>query len=117
MRLLVCGGREYDDTNYAHGYLDSLHALHGFTLLISGGARGADRIGEAWAKSREVPVEVYPADWQRLGKSAGHIRNAVMLRDGQPDMVVAFPGGRGTENMVRIAKLRKDCHVIEVSPT
>lgn len=56
-----------------------------------------------WARRSHVPVESYPADWRR-GKGAGPERNARMLAEGWPDLVVAFPGGRGTADMVRRAK-------------
>lgn len=50
-----------------------------------------------------IRVEEYPADWARFGKSAGYLRNKQMLEEGKPDLVVAFPGGRGTANMIAIA--------------
>ena len=68
--------------------------------LIHGAARGADSLAGEWASTRAVPVKIFPADWQTHGRSAGHIRNAQMLREGKPDLVVAFPGGRGTADMV-----------------
>jgi UDP-N-acetylmuramoylalanine-D-glutamate ligase len=49
-------------------------------------------------------LEVYPADWKLHGKSAGHIRNQQMLDESKPDIVIAFPGGRGTANMIKRAK-------------
>jgi len=45
-----------------------------------------------------------PAEWDKFGRRAGPLRNEQMLREGKPDVVVAFPGGRGTAHMVRIAK-------------
>ena len=53
-----------------------------------------------------VVVEEFKADWDKFGRAAGPIRNAQMLREGKPDLVVAFPGGRGTANMVAQAKAR-----------
>jgi hypothetical protein len=48
---------------------------------------------------RGVTVEQFPAEWGRLGRAAGPIRNAVMLRDGKPELVIAFKGGAGTADM------------------
>jgi predicted Rossmann-fold nucleotide-binding protein len=103
-RVLVCGGRDYDDRAAVYSSLDSLHAEHGFTLLIAGGARGADTLAAQWAQDRGVPTQVYMAEWERFGREAGPIRNQRMLEEGTPDVVVAFPGGRGTTNMVAQAR-------------
>jgi hypothetical protein len=73
-------------------------------MIIHGGASGADRLAGEWAASRGIPVEVHPADWQKYGRAAGPIRNQQMI-DRKPDMVVAFPGGRGTADMVRRVRM------------
>jgi hypothetical protein len=100
MKVLVTGGRGFSNRTLLFASLDSLHADHAFTMIIHGGASGADRLAGEWAASRGIPVEVYPADWQKYGRAAGPIRNQRMI-DRKPDMVVAFPGGRGTADMVR----------------
>lgn len=74
------------------------------TTIISGACRGADRLAVMWAKSVGVPVEEYPANWGRYGKAAGPIRNLQMLKDGKPDLVVAFSGGHGTLHMMNAEK-------------
>ena len=51
-----------------------------------------------------MPVSIYPADWDKHGKAAGPIRNKQMIDEGKPDLVIAFPGGRGTAGAVRLAK-------------
>ena len=103
MRVLVCGGREFEDTALAFAVLDRLHRERCCTVLIEGDARGADRIAGAWADARGIEHRVFPADWQGLGRKAGPIRNLQMLQEGKPDLVVAFPGGRGTAHMVHCA--------------
>jgi len=85
-------------------YLDALHGSRGIALLIHGASRGADRLADAWAKSRGVPVQSCPADWDAHGKSAGPMRDTVMLVDYCPTLVLAFPGGRGTANLVKKAR-------------
>lgn len=102
-RVLVCGGRNYDDQATVNRVLDSL--LPDLQLLIHGCATGADTCAQRWATRKleegaDILVDRYPADWKRHGKSAGPIRNVQMLVHGKPDLVVAFRGGRGTENMV-----------------
>jgi hypothetical protein len=116
MRVLVCGGRDFDDRGTLDAALDRLHQQHGFTLVIAGGARGADTLAEDWARARGVVCQVYRADWEGLGRKAGPIRNQQMLTEGKPELVVAFPGGRGTAHMVRIAR-EAGVEVIEVTAT
>lgn len=101
MRLLVCGGRDfYDFDRIAAGLAPYKDA----SLLMHGDARGADRLSGQWASIFCVPVKKFPAEWGLHGKAAGHIRNQQMLDEGKPDLVVAFPGGKGTADMVRRAK-------------
>jgi len=104
MRLLVCGGREYLDKGKMFSYLDAVHKKWPITCLIHGGARGADKLAGEWAEAKGILIEEYQANWEKHGKSAEYIRNAGMLRTGKLDGVVAFPGGKGTANMVDIAR-------------
>ena len=104
MRLLVAGSRDLTDRAQVFRVLDWVHARTPVSVLIQGGARGADSLAKEWAESRGVPVESFPADWGKHGKRAGPLRNARMLREGCPDLVVAFSGGRGTADMVRQAE-------------
>jgi hypothetical protein len=106
MRVLVCGGRDFDDVGLMISALDRLHTEKFFTVLIHGNARGADRMADAWAWCRGVPREPYEVpqgEWDELGKKAGPLRNQRMLDEGKPDLVVAFPGAGGTKDMVRRA--------------
>lgn len=115
---LVCGGRDLDVSDYVHvaRVLDELHAAITIGRLVHGCARGADTLAGRWARTRRITVQAFPADWDRHGKAAGMIRNRAMLALGRPDIVVAFPGGRGTANMValavaaRVPVLRVDHH-------
>jgi len=100
LRVLICGGRDYADRDALHEVLDRLHAERQFALVISGGAHGADAMAHDWAISRGIAAEVYMAEWARFGRKAGPLRNLRMLQEGKPNLVVAFPGGRGTANMV-----------------
>lgn len=102
MRILITGGRDFDERAMLFMALDRLHAEHGFTILIHGDAKGADRLGGEWAVERSVVVLACPADWKRHGRGAGPIRNRQMLEH-KPDLLVAFPGGKGTADMVAVA--------------
>jgi hypothetical protein len=105
--IIVCGGRGYDDPVHVFRVLDELHAAEPIGLLRHGAAPGADRIADEWALARGVPRDPVPAEWGRYARPngrnpAGPIRNAAMLvREPRPVLVVAFPGGDGTADMVR----------------
>lgn len=104
-RVLVCGGRDFHDVALLIRTLNHYHDQYGQKLrIINGGATGADRLAAEWAERRHVPVQTYWAYWKTHGKKAGPIRNQRMLDEGKPDLVVAFPGGRGTADMVRRAR-------------
>lgn len=105
MRLLVCGGRDYSNVAVVHHALHSIHTRRGIALLIEGGARGADRLARLWAQQNGVPYETYDADWKKYGNAAGPIRNGRMLKEGKPDGVLAFPGERGTNDMMEQASM------------
>jgi hypothetical protein len=83
--------------------LDVLHARKPITLIIEGGALGADRLAREWAEVSGVSVQTFEAEWKRFGRRAGPLRNKRMLDEGRPDGVVAFPGGAGTANMIDLA--------------
>lgn len=101
MRVLVCGGRDYANAERVFGVLDRLTPAP--TAIIAGGASGADDLARRWAEMWRTPCAIYRADWA-LGRQGGPLRNQRMIDDGRPDLVIAFPGGRGTADMVRRAK-------------
>ena len=103
MRILVCGGRDYSNFAQMTTILDALdYGKDGYiTLVINGAARGADKMSTNWALSNGTDYIEYPADWDKFGKAAGSIRNQQMLDEGKPDLVIAFPGGTGTADMIR----------------
>ena len=104
MRVLVCGGRDFKGRDALFFALNAIHAGSRIGVVIHGNAPGADSLADEWAEVHGVIRLPYPADWAKHGRAAGPIRNALMMRDGKPDLVVAFPGGRGTRNMVEKAR-------------
>lgn len=77
--------------------------------VIHGAAGGADRRAGEWARGHELAVIEYPAQWMTYGRSAGPIRNRLMLDDGKPDLVVAFRDVNvesiGTGHMIATARV------------
>jgi predicted Rossmann-fold nucleotide-binding protein len=103
MKIIVCGGRDFEDISAVRHALTVAHGKRPITLLIEGGATGADKLAREWAIANDVPHVTVTADWRRYGPAAGPLRNEQMLKDHKPDGVIAFPGGKGTANMVLIA--------------
>lgn len=98
MIVLVCGGRDFKDCWAVTRALVEEGPIP--SLVIHGGAPGADRLADEVARFNGIHVAVVNALWGHYGaKAAGPLRNAAMLRL-SPDKVIAFPGGRGTENCI-----------------
>jgi hypothetical protein len=113
LRVLVTGGRFYADTFTVYEALSKIN----IGLLIHGGAPGADSLAADYAESKGIPqrpFDVTREEWHRLGKKAGPLRNQRMLDEGKPDLVVAFPGSRGTADMLRRAKKIAGLEVREI---
>jgi len=108
MRMIIAGSRDF--VNYfmfkklIQGHKDKI------TTVISGGAEGADSMGEQFARENGIPFEVYPADWDKYGRSAGSIRNELMAS--KAEGLIAFWDGqsRGTKHMIDTAK-KKNLYV------
>jgi len=98
LRVLICGGRQFDDADFIFAELDRLHAQYHFDTVIEGDARGVDRVAGEWAHARGIELLTFPADWKGQGRHAALIRNERMLQEGKPDLVVAFSGGNGTSH-------------------
>lgn len=102
MKLIICGGRDYVFDAKDEAWLDMLRVTEGVSLVIEGGATGADFCGRQWAKVRGIPVHTEKADWAKHGKAAGPIRNEKMATLGEGCAV--FPGGKGTAYMEQAAR-------------
>jgi hypothetical protein len=102
--VLICGSRTWMD----RGKIETvICGLDRDTIIVHGGARGADLLADQAAVLWGLLRRVYPADWQTYGKAAGPIRNQQMLDAEEPMCVIAFrmPGeSRGTDDMIRRAR-------------
>lgn len=105
MKIAIIGGRDFDDyelmVNTLKPHIDII------TCVVSGGAKGADSLGEKWAIENNKETLIHLPDWKTYGKSAGFVRNKEIIRDA--DKVFAFWDGKskGTENSIQIAKKTK----------
>jgi len=100
MKALVCGGRKYSNRARVWDVLNQYQP----DSVVCGGAPGADRLALSWCEANGIPCHVYFANWGRYQRRAGPIRNQQMLTCEEPDIVIAFPGGVGTNIMVEYAK-------------
>jgi len=98
MRILVSGGRDFNNKEWLYEILDIFEP----TLIISGCANGADSLAIEYAEDNNIPLLLFQPEWDKYGRAAGVIRNGDML-EAHPDLVIAFPGGPGTADMVRQA--------------
>ena len=106
-RVVIAGCRDYENYEQAKEFIDiclSNVRKENEIIIVSGGARGADAIGERYAKENGFAVEKYPADWEKYGKSAGPIRNKQMAEIA--DYVICFwnEKSKGTKSMIDFAK-------------
>jgi len=100
-RVLICGSRQYRNAAAIERFIKRLPAG---SVVIEGGAQGADQLAGLYARRAGLEVEEYPADWETYGKGAGPVRNRQMLEEGCPTEVLAFvhdpTNSPGTANMV-----------------
>lgn len=100
LKAIVCGGRNWRGRAAVWRVLSQIQP----TSVIEGGCpTGADKYAREWARDHSVGLLTVPAEWDKYGKAAGPLRNKRMLAEA-PDVVIAFPGGRGTADMVRQAR-------------
>jgi len=101
MRVLICGDRNYKDWMKVREYLDTISRT---TIIIHGGAKGADSIAGNLGKYLNMKVIKYSADWDKYGNAAGILRNQQMLDEEHPDLIVYFhkdlENSKGTKDMV-----------------
>lgn len=112
MIYLVTGGRDFTDKDFVFNSLDKIHSERPCTFLIHGDASGVDTLCGLWAKNNNIGVKACPAEWNVYGKTAGIIRNSQMLHL-NPDVLIAFPGNKGTRDMVRKA-INKGIEIIQM---
>lgn len=120
MRVLVTGGRKYQDRARVARVLSSVNRKYGVTALIQGDADGADRLCKQWAIAKGIPVVSFPANWEDIDRPgavirtrrdgtkydvlAGLYRNEKMLAESSPDCCIAFPGDTGTAHMLGLMR-------------
>ena len=106
-RVIIAGTRTFDDYSLLREYADyKLSKVADSIEIVSGGAQGADALGERYAKEKGYSLRVFPADWAQYGRSAGPMRNKQMAD--YADALLAYWDGKskGTLNMIEEARAR-----------
>lgn len=115
MKALICGGRDFcnpdneikllnSQSHYMCNRLDMLMEQRDITFVVHGAAPGADQYAGSYMMNKYLlPTLAVPADWDKYGNRAGYLRNQKMLDLVAVDIVIAFPGGRGTAMMMDLA--------------
>jgi hypothetical protein len=107
MRVIVAGSRDNVSQADIGNAIEASGWVKEITVVVSGAARGADRMGENWAKRNGITIDSRPANWDKHGKSAGYKRNQEMA-DNADALIAVWDGvSRGTGHMVDIAKAKK----------
>ncbi len=115
-RIIVCGGTDFSDYEFFRASLEKLFEDYEDIRIVSGHAKGADTFAEKYAADNQIPIRVFPAEWEKYGRAAGPIRNRTMLDYAKEEtpVVVAFWDGRspGTGNMLKEAMAADvECHI------
>lgn len=117
MKVIIAGGRDFNDYELLKAELNlilCIRVMREDLEILSGGAKGADALGEQYAKEYNVPVKRFPADWNKYGKSAGPIRNTEMAKYAEGCIVFWDGKSKGTKNMIETARNhRLILHVIK----
>ena len=108
MKVIVAGGRDFNDYKLLKETLDNFQQEYGnIAEVVSGGARGSDKLGEQYANENNIPIKRFVPDWKGLGKKAGHVRNRQMgsYTKEHNGMLVAFwdKQSKGTKGMIDYA--------------
>lgn len=105
MKVIIAGSRD------GVTFRDVIEAIQkssfNITEVVSGTARGADRLGEVWAETHDIPIKQFPANWNKYGKSAGYRRNAEMSEYADALIAIWDEESKGTKHMIDLAKKKE----------
>ena len=113
MKVIIAGGRDFNRYDLLKHKCDKIFTKVKDLEIVSGGAKGADKLGELYALENNVKVTIFKADWNMYGKSAGGIRNSEM--GDYADALIAFWDGKspGTKHMIDyMKKLNKPTRIV-----
>jgi hypothetical protein len=113
MKLAIIGSRTFNDYKLLCEKLNNINSIKKITLIVSGGANGADKLGEKYAKENNILTKIFLPDWKNFGKKAGYLRNIDIINES--DCVIVFWDGvsKGTQHSINLAKkYQKKCLIV-----
>lgn len=102
MKTIIAGTRTINDIKILEETINNID--FNITKVVSGTAKGIDKLGEQWAHNNNISIERYPANWDRYGRSAGYIRNSEMANNAEALIAIWDGKSKGTKNMIQEAK-------------
>lgn len=107
MKVIIAGSRNFHKSKVVYQFVnDKVKGGLKIEQVLCGCARGVDEIGRQWALDNNVPVKEFPADWNKYGRAAGHIRNSQMVKEADALIAVWDGKSRGTKDTIDKAETK-----------
>ncbi len=114
MKLAVVGSRGFNDYDLLKSKLNAIHLRKPITCIVSGGAKGADSLGEKWAKENNIETLIFIPEWDKYGKKAGFLRNEDIIKNSDAVVAIWDEVSKGTAHSISLAKkYNKSCLVVK----
>lgn len=110
MKVIISGSRNFSNPILLVDAILTLQETFHFTEIVCGGARGVDSLGKLFGEANNIPIKLFPANWEKHGKTAGMIRNNEMAK--YADVLIAFWDGKSTGTAHMITKMQHKEHYI-----
>ena len=115
MKIAIIGSRDYENYTEMYNYIKSKININDISKVVSGGARGADAMGEWFAKENNIKTEIYLPDWNKYGRGAGFVRNKQIIENAEIIFAFLKNNSNGTKNSIMIArKLNRQLFVLNI---
>lgn len=110
--LLIASSRDFNNYDLLCYYMSLILKNNKIDKIMSGGARGADSLAQRYADEHNIPFQLFPANWDLHGKSAGYIRNVEMGKCCKAGLIFWDGQSRGTNHMINILNQQKKKYII-----
>jgi hypothetical protein len=114
MKLAVVGSRGFNDYDLLKSKLNDIHLRKPITCIVSGGAKGADSLGEKWANENNIETLIFIPEWDKYGKRAGFLRNEDIIKNSDAVVAIWDEVSKGTQHSISLAKkYNKPCLIVK----
>lgn len=116
MHVGIVGSRSFNDYNILKDYILGVLSVDNIDKIISGGAIGADKLGELFAKEFNMPIDIFKPDWDKHGKKAGFIRNTEIINNSEILFAFWDMKSKGTLDSINKAKEKNiPTHIVDIT--